>query len=134
MVADIGVLWLMQAYLTSLQTDGKTVHLVPVSINYERVFEVRNLATEMVSGDVPRLNFMKLLNMLGAEKEGKLGRVFVNYGRVLNLKEYLKNVGVPQVTSENIDKTALRISEKLYKEQQHMVQANLSWIVSSLLQ
>jgi glycerol-3-phosphate O-acyltransferase len=36
------------------------VHLVPVCINYERVFEVRNLATEMVSGTVPQLSFMQL--------------------------------------------------------------------------
>jgi glycerol-3-phosphate O-acyltransferase len=49
-VADLGILWLMQAYVTSMQKEGKTVHLIPVSINYERVFEVRNLATEMVSG------------------------------------------------------------------------------------
>lgn len=51
-----------------MQKDGKTVHLVPVSINYERVFEVRNLATEMVSGKVPRLSLMQLLQMLGSEK------------------------------------------------------------------
>jgi len=62
--ADLGILWLMQVYLTSLQQSGKTVNIVPVNINYERVFEVRNLAIEMVSGKVPRLSMMKLLNML----------------------------------------------------------------------
>jgi len=56
--ADLSVLWLMQTYLTSMQKTGKNVHLVPVCINYERVFEVRNLATEMVSGKVPQLSFM----------------------------------------------------------------------------
>lgn len=85
----------MQAYLTSMQKDGKTVHLVPVCINFERTFDIRNLATEMVSGQVPQLSFMKLLNMLQAEKQGHLGRVFVNFGRVINLKEYLKNIGMP---------------------------------------
>lgn len=40
----------MQAYATSMQSEGKNVKLVPVSINYERIFELRNLATEMVSG------------------------------------------------------------------------------------
>lgn len=73
------------------------MHLVPVCINYERVFEVRNLAIEMVSGKVPRLSFVKLLNMLNGEKEGKLGRVFVNYGRVINLREYLKNIDIPKI-------------------------------------
>lgn len=109
----------MQAYLTSMQKEGKTVHLVPVSINYERMFEVRNLATEMVSGKVPQLSLMNLLGMLGAEKQGKLGRVFVNFGRVINLKEYLKNISIPTINYENIDEASLRLSEKLYKEQQH---------------
>lgn len=131
--ADMGVLWLMQTYLTSLQSSGKNVHLVPVCINYERVFEVRNLAIEMVSGKVPRLSFMKLLNMLSSEKEGKLGRAFVNYGRVINLREYLKNISIPQINQQNIDDSALRISEKLYKEQQHMTAANLSHLVSCVL-
>lgn len=54
-VADMGILWLMQSYVTSLMQEGKSVTLVPVAINYERVFELRNLATEMVSGKVPRL-------------------------------------------------------------------------------
>lgn len=41
-----------------MQREGKTVHIIPVSINYERVFEVRNLAIEMVSGKIPKLNFL----------------------------------------------------------------------------
>jgi glycerol-3-phosphate O-acyltransferase len=36
--------------MTALQEKAKTVHLVPVTINYDRVFEMRNLALEMVSG------------------------------------------------------------------------------------
>lgn len=51
-----------------MQKEGKTVHLIPVAINYERVFEVRNLATEMVSGKVPRLSLYSLLNMIGSEQ------------------------------------------------------------------
>ena len=102
-----------------MQKEGKTVHLIPVAINYERVFEVRNLATEMVSGKVPRLSLYSLLNMIGSEKQGKLGRVFVNFGRSINLKEYLKNINMPLINFENIDEASLRLSEKLYKEQQH---------------
>jgi glycerol-3-phosphate O-acyltransferase len=44
------------------------VHLIPVAINYERVFEVRNLAIEMVSGKVPKLSAYQLLKMLGDVK------------------------------------------------------------------
>ena len=50
-VSDISIEWLLQAYLSSLQKDGKNLHLIPVAINYDRLFEIRNLATEIVSGD-----------------------------------------------------------------------------------
>ena len=116
-----------------MQKEGKTVHLIPVAINYERVFEVRNLATEMVSGKVPRLSLYSLLNMIGSEKQGKLGRVFVNFGRSINLQQYLININMPLINSENIDEASLRLSEKLYKEQQHSNLANLSQIVAVLL-
>lgn len=109
------------------------MHLIPVAINYERVFEVRNLATEMVSGKVPRLGLLALLKMLGSEKEGKLGRVFINFGNKVNVQEYLKNINMSMITYENIDEASLRLSEKLYKEQQHQYSANLSWIVATLI-
>lgn len=55
--------------------------------------------------------------MLGSEKQGKLGRVSLSFGRQINLKEYLKNIGMPTINSSNIDEASLRLSEKLYKEQ-----------------
>lgn len=100
-----------------MQKEGKTVHVIPVAINYERVFEVRNLAIEMVSGKIPRLNFMQLLGKLGAAKQGSLGRVFLNFGRSIDVKEYLKNIRIPIINNQNIDEASLKISEKLYKEQ-----------------
>jgi len=54
--------------------------------------------------------------MIGSEKQGKLGRVFLNFGRHINLKEYLKNIRIPTVDSSNIEEASLRLSEKLYKE------------------
>jgi glycerol-3-phosphate O-acyltransferase len=51
--------------MTSKQKEGKTVHIIPVTVNYERIFEIRNLATEMVSGDVPHLNMLQLIGMIG---------------------------------------------------------------------
>lgn len=49
-VADVSIEWLMQAYICSLQKDNKNIHLLPVAINYDRLFEMRNMATEIVSG------------------------------------------------------------------------------------
>jgi glycerol-3-phosphate O-acyltransferase len=47
-----------------MQGAGKTVHLVPVTINYERVFEINNLATEMVSGIQAKVGLRKISSML----------------------------------------------------------------------
>lgn len=63
-VSDLSIMWLLQAYLTSMQGAGKTVHLVPVTINYERVFEINNLATEMVSGIQAKVGLRKISSML----------------------------------------------------------------------
>lgn len=71
--------------------------------------------------------------MIGSEKQGKLGRVFLNFGRHINLKEYLKNIRIPTVDASNIEEASLRLSEKLYKEQQALSQINLSWVISTLL-
>jgi len=57
-------MWLLQAYLTSMQGAGKTVHLMPVTINYERVFEINNLATEMVSGIQAKVGLRKIYSMI----------------------------------------------------------------------
>lgn len=45
----------------------------------------------------------------------------------------MKNIGVPEVTHENINEASLRLSEKLYKEHQKESAANLSWVISALL-
>ena len=49
-VSDISIEWLMQVYLSNFRTEGKNIHLIPVAINYDRLFEMRNLANEIVSG------------------------------------------------------------------------------------
>jgi len=108
-------MWLLQAYLTSKQKDGKTVHIIPVTFNYERMFELRNLATEMVSGDVPEIAFLKLASMIEKQKS-KIGRIFCNFGNPINVKDYLANINVRVLNANNIDDNALRLTEKLYKE------------------
>jgi glycerol-3-phosphate O-acyltransferase len=71
--------------------------------------------------------------MIAGEQNGRLGRVFVNFGRPIDVKTYLQKVDMSKVAHDNIDSVALRLSEKLYKEQQHMSTTNLSWLVAALL-
>lgn len=65
-VSDLSIEWLMQAYVSSLQRDGKNVHLIPVAINYDRLFEIRNLATEIVSDDPGDLSMLGLKRMINS--------------------------------------------------------------------
>ncbi|MFO0116408.1 MAG: hypothetical protein ACK521_01885 [bacterium] len=63
-VADISVQWLLQAYLQSMQRDGKNVYILPVSINYDRLFEIRNIADMMVSKNQKNLNVLDIKKKL----------------------------------------------------------------------
>ena len=54
----------MQAYLSSMQLDGKNLHLIPCAINYDRLFEIRNIVTEAVSVDPGELSLLGLSQMI----------------------------------------------------------------------
>lgn len=82
-------MWILQAYMTALQTSGKTVHLVPVTINYDRIFEIRNISIEMVSGKQSEIGMDKVLGMFKYNLNGRLGRTKVIFGNSINLKTWL---------------------------------------------
>ena len=57
----------MQAYMTTLQREGKNIHLVPIAINYDRLFEIRNLATEIVSDDPGDFSIFNLGRLISSQ-------------------------------------------------------------------
>ena len=116
-----------------MQASGKTVHIVPVTINYDRVFELRNLANEMVSGETTYTGIRQVSRLVASERDGKLGRVTVIYGNPLNLREYLKAEGMAPLTAEKIDVAGLRLSERLLQKQQSASPVTLNMIVATLL-
>ena len=75
------------------------MHLVPVTINYERVFEMGNLALEMVSGEIPEESTLGLFQRIQRESGGKLGRASVIFGNSLDLKDWIKSVCRGPLTS-----------------------------------
>jgi glycerol-3-phosphate O-acyltransferase len=83
------ITWLLQAYAQSMQSEGKTVHMVPLVINHERLFDIRHLATEMVSGVKKTFNVADLSQLIKQEGSGRLGKVFLNYLNPISLKEYV---------------------------------------------
>ena len=70
-IADISVQWLLQAYLSSMQKEGKNVYVFPISINYERLFEIKNIADAMVSSK------MKQVGLMDIKRKMEIGRAHV---------------------------------------------------------
>lgn len=54
--------------------------------------------------------------MINSEQAGRLGKIFVNFGRPINMRTYLEKIDFPKIHHANIDQASLRLSEKLYKE------------------
>lgn len=131
-VSDMSILWLLQAYVTSMQGGNKNVHLVPVTINYERIFEMNNLATEMVSGQ-NEFNLWKIHKMLKGSNQGRLGKAFIIFGKSISLKEFITNEGLAPVNAMNINDAGLRLTERLLQNQEQQSPVSLNQIVATLL-
>ena len=84
------------------------IKIVPVCINYDRLFEASYLANEMVSGKFSNTNMMDLTRYIFSMRKGKLGKVFVKYAEPIDLNDYiLKHKG-------NKANIALNLSRDLY--------------------
>ena len=111
-VSDLSILWLLQAFVVGMQGSNKNVHIVPVTINYERIFEMKNLANEMVSGK-SNYNLLKIHQMIKTDEQGRLGKSFVIFGKPISLKDYIAKEGFKTLDATNINEAGLRLSERL---------------------
>jgi glycerol-3-phosphate O-acyltransferase len=87
-VSDMSIQWLLQAYLSVLQQEGKNLYIFPVSINYERLFEIRNIADMMVSNNVKHIGYREIMSKFDTQKGHRLGRAYVMFGKTISLKDY----------------------------------------------
>ena len=65
------------------------IKIVPVCINYDRLFDASYLANEMISGKMEQINLFDLLRYINSMRAGKLGKVFVKYADPIDLNEYI---------------------------------------------
>ena len=70
----------------NMQNEGETVHLIPISITKDRLLDMSNLASEMVSDGNPKISLIKLDQNL--RKNNGVGRIFLHFGETINLKHY----------------------------------------------
>ena len=111
-VADISIEWLMQVYLSSLQREGQNVYLIPVAINYDRLFEIRNLATEIVSGSNDPSLF-DVGRMISQQSDQKMGKVYMTFGEAINMRDYLNKNKLSPSNQANLDSAALQLTTDL---------------------
>lgn len=132
-VADISIEWLMQAYMTTLQREGKNIHLVPIAINYDRLFEIRNLATEIVSDDPGDMSFINLGRLISSQFGQTVGKVYVTCGEVISLKDYLTKNAFTPLSKSNMDTAALKLTSDLTLQQEWASPVVLNMMVAALL-
>ena len=63
-----------------MQKDGKNIYIFPISVNYERLFEIRNIADAMVSSKTKNLGFFDIKRRIDAKKGKKLGKCYLMFG------------------------------------------------------
>ena len=74
----------------NLQMMKYDIRIVPVCINYDRVFESTSLANEMISGKFQNMSLYQLTQNIFSARKGKLGKLFVKYADPINLQDYME--------------------------------------------
>jgi glycerol-3-phosphate O-acyltransferase len=64
--------------------------IVPVSINYERIFDESLLASEIISGEFENITALGLFKKIFTMPKNKLGKVFVKYADPIDLDSYVE--------------------------------------------
>lgn len=74
----------------NLKIYKQNIKLIPVCINYERVFEEQYLTNEAITGIFnPETTFVSIMKKILTMKKGKLGKIFVKYAEPIDLKKYV---------------------------------------------
>lgn len=87
-LAENSIKLLLKSY-NNLQKLKYDIKIVPVCINYDRLFEASYLANEMISGKFTNINLYEMSSNIMKMRRGKLGKVFVKYAEAIDLSEYI---------------------------------------------
>lgn len=132
--SDLSIDWLLQAYHSSFEWTNKTLHLVPVSINYDRLFDMENLATEIMNFDGKKPGMLSVDEMRGPKMQKAVGKAYITFGESIELTSYLqKKKGTADFSNELLHVEALPLSYDLVLAKQKASPILVNMIVSALL-
>jgi glycerol-3-phosphate O-acyltransferase len=94
------------------------VHIVPISINYERLFEIRNIAEMMVSFESRKLSVLDIKSKFDVHKGHRLGRTYLLFGKTISLADYFAQTTDRLLTAQNIHEHALDLTRRLVVDHQ----------------
>ena len=69
----------------NLQKCKYDIRIIPVCINYDRLFDSSYLSNEIISGKYQDFNFAELVYNVSKMNYGKLGKIFVKYAEPIDL-------------------------------------------------
>lgn len=104
------------------------VKIVPICINYDRIFDSHYLANEMISGKFRHLNMPELMVRIYNKRTGKLGKIFVKYAEPIDLNSYIEKYQHDQ--SQSI---SLRLTKELYQIQQREQPITMNSLISTAI-
>jgi len=111
----MAVKWIIDAYLSTQQSQSKNIVLVPVMISYDRIFEKKNFTTEMINGKKDKLyTRTDFVNTFRNLTSNVYGNVFVKYLEPIHLQSYFKNSGFESMNELQIQKASFKLTPYLY--------------------
>ena len=117
MTADLAVKWLLDAYQNLLKLKEDLV-IVPVQINYDRVFEQGNLSQEMITGQQEEYSLYSTFQAILDAQTNSYGEAHVKYLDPIDIRQYLsEDLKLETLQPENIDSAALQLTEHLLRTQ-----------------
>ena len=102
--SEVSVRMLLKSF-ENLEKLKYNVKIVPVCINYDRIFDSKYLASEMVSGEFHQLSTIELASKIYNKRKGRLGKVFVKYAEPIDLASYIEQNKHSNRLSYNLTKT-----------------------------
>ena len=108
---DDSIEWILSAY-EKLKVKNLNFKIVPVSINYDRIFDEALLAMEMVTGEFENLTSYQLLQKILNDHKDKLGKVFVKYSDPIDLHEF-ENLN----PNKTLNEKAMLLTQSFYEYQ-----------------
>jgi glycerol-3-phosphate O-acyltransferase len=127
--------YLLKSYL-NMRMLKFDIKIVPVCINFDRIFESSFLASEIITGQFkPGTTLFGVLYQILQSKKEKLGKVFVKYAEPIDMREYLQSQGINELDEQsiNIEAVSMQLTKDLYQIHQREQPITMNSLIASSL-